>query len=72
MSASRSTEAEDKPLSPQTDGQFECFKWHTPEHAGDINPEQKKDWESHVPALVHNFVYMYISFPIICDCDYES
>ena len=31
------------------------IQWHTPEHAGDINPRAEKGLESHVPALAHAY-----------------
>ena len=52
MSVSRGTKAEDKPLSLQTNGQCERFNGTL---LGTLTPEQKKDWKSHVPALVHAY-----------------
>ena len=53
MSASWSTEAEDKPYCPQTNGQCEHFNGTLLNMLGTLTPEQKKDWKCHVPALVH-------------------
>ena len=55
MSASWGTKAEDKPLSPQTNGQCERFNGTLLNMLGTLTPEQKKDWKSHVPALVHAY-----------------
>ena len=40
------------PCHPQTNGQYECFNSTLLNMLGTLTPEQKKDWKSHVPALV--------------------
>ena len=57
MPASRGTKAEEKPLSPQTNGQCERFNGTHLNMLGTLTPEQKKDWKSHVPALIHAYNY---------------
>ena len=42
-----------RPHHPQTNGQCECFNSTLLNMLGMVTPEQKKDWKSHVPALVH-------------------
>ena len=31
------------------------LQWHTPEHAGNINPRAEEGLENHVPSLVHAY-----------------
>ena len=50
MSASWGTEAEDKPLSPPDQWAVLTFQWHTPEHAGDINPRAEEGLEKSCPC----------------------
>ena len=43
------------PYHPQTNGQCECFNSTLLNMLGMLTPKQKKDWKSHVPALVHAY-----------------
>ena len=43
------------PYQPQTNGQCECFNSTFLNMLGTLTPEQKKDWKSCVPALVHGY-----------------
>ena len=43
------------PYHPQTNGQYEHFNSTLLNMCGTLTPEQKKDWKSHVPALVHAY-----------------
>ena len=43
------------PYHPQTNGQCEHFNDMLLNMLGTLTPEQKKDWKSHVPALVHSY-----------------
>ena len=43
------------PYQPQTNGQCERFNGTLLNMLGTLTPEQKKDWKSHVPALLHAF-----------------
>ena len=52
-----SKEAEDYPLSPPTNVQCEQFNGTLLNMLGTLTPKQKKDWKSHVPALVHAYNY---------------
>ena len=44
-----------QPIPPTTNGQCECFNSTLLNMLGTLNPEQKKDWKSHVPAMVHAY-----------------
>ena len=43
------------PYHPQTHGQCEHFNTILLNMLVTLTPEQKKDWKSHVPALVHAY-----------------
>ena len=43
------------PYHPQTNGQCECFNSTLLNMWGTLTPEQKKDWKSHVSAMVHAY-----------------
>ena len=43
------------PYHPKTNGQCEHFNSILLNMLGTLTPEQKKDWKSHVPALVHAY-----------------
>ena len=43
------------PYYPQTNGQCKCFNGTLLNMLGTLTPEQKKDWKSHVPAVVHAY-----------------
>ena len=43
------------PCHLQTNGQCKCFNGTLLNMLGALTPEQKKDWKSHVPALVHAY-----------------
>ena len=43
------------PYHPQTNKQCECFSGTLLNMLGTLTPEQKKNWKSHVPALLHAY-----------------
>ena len=43
------------PYHPQTNGQFEQFNSTLLNVLGTLTPEQKKDWKTYVPAMVHAY-----------------
>ena len=45
------------PYHPQTSGQCKRINGTLLNMLGTLTPEQKKDWKSHVPALVHAYNY---------------
>ena len=47
------TKLRTSPYHSQTNGQCKCFNSTLLNMLGTLTPEQKKDWKSNVPALVH-------------------
>ena len=45
------------PYHPQTNGQCEHFNSTLLNMLSTLTPEQKKDWKSYVPAMVHAYNY---------------
>ena len=55
MSGGRGEKLHTSPYHPQTNGQCEHFNSTLLNMLGTLTPEQKKDWKSHVSAMVHAY-----------------